>query len=94
MSDEAETEEAEYVGPSTFTNREILQLIMDEIEADGDLDEEASISQILDMGALHHPGFTHMYGLMIEDDVRRMREQAEAKEAKDKGEHLILVKKD
>ena len=78
----------------TFTNREILQLIMDEIEDDGDLDEEASISQILDMGALHHPGFSHMYGLMIMDDVRRMQEREEAKETTERGEHLTLVEKD
>ncbi len=91
MSSE-EVEEAEYVGPASYTNREILKIITEEIALDGALDEQADVAQILDMGGLHDGSFSRVYMLLIEDDVRVMREQEAIEESLAQGEHLSLVK--
>jgi len=47
------------------TNREILQVIAEELELDGELDEESSVLSILDMGAIHDGEFTMAYGAVL-----------------------------
>jgi hypothetical protein len=85
---------AEYVGPASYTNRELLDKIKEELDLDGALDDEVCVSQILDMGAIHHHGFARQYMLMIDDDVRWMRQEEAARAAVEQGEHLHLVKDD
>jgi hypothetical protein len=86
MSDHEDDEEVSY------TNRELLELIMAELDMDGELDEPASVTQILDMGALHNSGFSWQYGLMLVDSARALQEMQAAEEERQRGEHLTLVK--
>jgi len=52
-----------------MTNREILKVIAEELDQDGELDEEANVLSILDMGAIHDGQFTFAYGAVLSNRV-------------------------
>ena len=74
-----ETLEGE-AGPP-LTNRELLALIADELAMDDQLDEPASVLDVLDMGAIHDEtgGFSKGYFLMLQwiADTQEERKKAE-----------------